>query len=317
MVSGGANELAQSRPVAPSDLDRLGTRSRMSDCRHGASQETAAPVSSPFGSFCQALPSSAASKTYGKASVAFGPSLTPLYSGPSCGPSWIAICVRLPMLASRLFRRARSSFRLHRRLSSFFLRCLPLSIPAAFGFECSALISLNAGYLRNLKWFWIYGSRTLCRLLWPSVFVWLRYSSVKRSRTLALTPSRRGLAVMSASLPAKLSSSSTCSPLLIWPASATGSRLPACPNISLRVGSCSFSWPSCGCCTAFSRPPIHLCTYHLSAKMHPVTLHRGRAFPWLVACATFCRAFAYGSISGTSRCISIMCRVSLTLLRTA
>ena len=172
----------------------------MSDCGESAS----CLFSVRFG-----LPSSAASKTHRKASVAFCASgCPPPFADASvfrsiqrcaCFLRRLAICARLPMLASRLFRWALSSSRLHRHLSSFCLRCLPLSIPADFGFECSALISLNAGYLRNLKWFWIYGSRALCRLLWPSVFAWLRYSNVKRSRTLALTLSQRGLVVMSAS----------------------------------------------------------------------------------------------------------------------
>ena len=90
------------------------------------------------------------------------------------------------MSVSPLSRKALSSFKLLRPLSSSCLRCLLLSAPAACRFACSALICLNVGCLRNPSWFWICGYRTFCRPLWPSVFVWLRSSSVK----LSLTPAR-------------------------------------------------------------------------------------------------------------------------------
>ena len=47
VLSWGADELAQSC-FCPPDLDRLGTGSRMSDCRHGASQKAAASYTSSY-----------------------------------------------------------------------------------------------------------------------------------------------------------------------------------------------------------------------------------------------------------------------------
>ena len=125
------------------------------------------------------------------------PALSAHRSGLSYGPSWIAIFVRLPTLAFPLSRRAQSLFRLHRRRSSFCLKCLPLSTPAAFGFGYSALICLNAACPQNPSWCWTCGCHTFCRLLWPSVFAWLRSSSVKLSLMPAWTLSLLVLEVWS------------------------------------------------------------------------------------------------------------------------
>ena len=205
-------------------------------------------------------------------------------------------------------RRAPSLFRWRRRRSSFCLRCLLLSIPAVFGFVCSALTLLNAGFPPSLNWCWTYGSHTSCRPLWPSVFASLLSWSTKLMPMPALTPLQLDSEVLSVFRQVRPYFSSTCFLLLIWSASAIGYRLPAYPNTSSRVGS---YLPSSLCSGSFIRcfpQHIRLCTFRLSATMPPVTLRHGKAFPWLGACATCFPVSAFGNASGTSRCTSTMCQ---------